>query len=201
MRLTLPPSLATTWLIPQLGAFEREQPDIELQLVPTTRVVDLKRDQVDLAVRHGKGSWPGIDATFLLGETALPVCAPGYFAIRPGDDPLAALRSVRLVVNARSPNEWEEWARARGLEPPPLGAAIALEGLEQALQVAESGHGLAIGRRPMVDDRLAKGTLVAPFGAGDPTGAAYLRCRPAGEAPTAQARRLERWLVALAAAT
>ena len=59
VRLTLPPSLAATWLIPQLSVFERAHPEVELQLVPTTRVVDLRRDQVDLAIRHGKGSWPG----------------------------------------------------------------------------------------------------------------------------------------------
>jgi DNA-binding transcriptional LysR family regulator len=165
VRMTLPPSLAATWLIPQLGAFEREHPDVEVQLVSTTRVLDLKRDQVDLAVRHGKGSWPGVDAAFLLNETALPVSAPGYLTVRPGEDPLGVLERVRLIVNARFPNEWEEWARARGLAPPALTSAIELEGLEQALQVAESGHGLAIGRRPMVDDRLARGTLVAPFGA------------------------------------
>jgi LysR family transcriptional regulator, glycine cleavage system transcriptional activator len=201
VRLTLPPSLAATWLIPQLSAFEREHPDVDLQLLPTTRVVDLRRDQVDLAVRHGRGSWPGIDAAFLLDETALPVCAPGYLTLRPDDDPLAALQRARLIVNARFPNEWEEWARARGLAPPALTGAIELEGMEQALQVAEGGHGLALGRRPLVDDRLARGTLVAPFGAGDPTGAAYYLCRPSDLPPTAVARRLERWLRALAAAT
>jgi len=182
VRLTLPPSLAATWLIPQLGAFERAHPDVDLQLVPTTRVLDLQRDQVDLAIRHGKGAWPGLDAAFLLEETALPVCAPGYLTLRPREDPLAALARVRLIVHARFPDEWEEWARARGLAPPPLAGAIELEGIEQALQVAESGHGLAIGRRPMVDDRLARGTVVAPFGAGDPTGAAYCLCRPSGDA-------------------
>ena len=199
VRLTLPPSLAATWLIPKLGAFERDHPDLELQLVPTTRVLELKRDQVDLAIRHGKGVWPGIDAIFLLEETALPVCAPGYFV--PNEDPLAGLQHVRLIVNARFPDEWEEWARARGLTAPTLAGAIELEGIEQALQVAESGHGLAMGRRPMVDDRLARGTLVAPFGAGDPTGAAYYLCRPSDLPPTAAARRVERWLVGLAAAT
>ncbi len=30
VRLTLPPSLAATWLIPKLGAFERAQPEIDL---------------------------------------------------------------------------------------------------------------------------------------------------------------------------
>ena len=201
VRLTLSPSLAATWLIPQLSAFERAHPEVELQLVPTTRVIDLVRDQVDLAVRHGKGSWPGIDAVFLLAEIALPVCAPGYLTLAPDEPPLAALARARLIVNTRFPAEWEEWARARGLAPPPLAGAIELEGTEQALLVAESGHGLAIGRRPLVDDRLARGTLVAPFGAGDPTGAAYYLCRPADLPPTALARRLERWLHRLAAAT
>jgi LysR family glycine cleavage system transcriptional activator len=195
VRLTLPPSLAATWLIPRLGAFERDYPGLELQLVPTTRVLDLKRDQVELAVRHGKGAWPGIEANFLLAETALPVCAPGYPA--PGEDASALLERARLIVNARFPDEWEEWARARGLAPPALAAAIELEGIEQALQVAEGGHGLAIGRRPMVDERLAKGTLIAPFGAGDPTGAAYYLCRTS-DPPSAAARRDEHWLRGLA---
>ena len=201
VRLTLPPSLAATWLIPKLGAFEREHPEIELQLVPTTRVVDLQRDQVDLAIRHGKGTWPGIDAAFLLEETALPVCAPGYLTLEPGEDALAALDRVRLIVNARFPGEWEEWARARRLAAPAQAAAIELDSIEQVLQVAESGHGLALGRRPMVDDRLARGSLIAPFGAASPTGAAYYLCRPAGEVPTATARRLEGWLRGLAATT
>jgi LysR family glycine cleavage system transcriptional activator len=197
VRLTLPPSLAATWLIPKLGAFERDHPDTELQLVPTTRVLDLRRDQVELAVRHGRGDWPGLATVFLLEEKALPVCAPGY--LRPEDGPATGLRRARLIVNARFPDEWEEWARARGLAPPPLAGAIELEGIEQALQVAESGHGLAIGRRPMVDERLARGTLIAPFGAGDPTGAAYYLCQPADVSPTAATRRVERWLRALAA--
>ena len=198
VRLTLPPSLAAAWLIPKLGAFEREHPDLELQLVTTTRVVDLRRDQVDLAIRHGKGTWPGLDATFLLEEAALPVCAPGYTAVAAGEDPVAALFRARLIVNARFPDEWEEWARARGLKPPSLAGAVTMDAMEQALQVAESGHGIALGRRPLVDDRLARGTLVAPFGAADPTGAAYYLCRPSDTPPTAQARRLERWLAGFA---
>ncbi|MEX2630507.1 MAG: LysR substrate-binding domain-containing protein [Tistlia sp.] len=206
VRLTLPPSLAASWLIARLGGFERAHPDVELQLVATTRVLDLRRDQVDLAIRHGKGAWPGVEAAFLLEETALPVCAPGYLALGDGEpaagEPTAeALRRARLIVNTLSPDEWEEWARARGLAPPDLAGAIELEGAEQVLQVAEGGHGLAIGRRPVVDDRLARGVLEAPFGAGDPTGAAHYLCRPAGTAPTAAVRRVEAWLRDLAGRT
>jgi LysR family glycine cleavage system transcriptional activator len=199
VRLTLPPSLAATWLIPRLGDFERRHPGTDLQVIPTTRVMDLKRDQVDLAIRHGKGDWPDLEAAFLLEEAALPVCAPGYLDA-PADTPVpVALQGVRLIVNGSFPDEWEEWARARGLEPPSLAGAITLDAMEQALQVAESGHGLAMGRRPVVDDRLVRGTLIAPFGDASPTGAAYYLCRPAGAQATAPSRRLERWLVETAA--
>ena len=72
--------------------------------------------------------------------------------------------------------------------------------LEQVLQVAESGHGLAMGRQPVVDSWLERGRLVAPFGETGPTGAAYYLCRPKDMAPTAAGRRLERWLTERAAA-
>ena len=199
VRLTLPPSLAATWLIPKLGAFEREHPEIDLQLMTTTRVIDLRRDQVELAIRHGNGSWPDVEATFLLEETAMPVCAPGYLDLPPRKPSPAALRDVRFIVNANIPDEWEEWTRAHGLEPPARSDLIALDAMEQALQVAENGHGLAMGRRPVVDEWLARGRLIAPFGDADPTGAAYYLCRPSAAMPTAAGRRLERWLATKAA--
>ncbi len=194
VRLTLPPSLAATWLIPKLGVFERAQPEIDLQLITSTRVVDLRRDQVDLAIRHGKGAWPGLDAIFLLEESAMPVCAPGY--VDPPDSaPTPDLfRKTRIIVSANFPDEWEEWARARGIETPSLGDSITMEAMEQALQLAENGHGLAMGRRPMVDDWLDKGRLIAPFGTADPTGAAYYLCKPSTLPPTAAARHAELWL-------
>jgi LysR family glycine cleavage system transcriptional activator len=194
VRLTLPPSLAATWLIPRLGAFEREFPEIDLQLITTTRVIDLRREQMDFAIRHGKGSWPDVEATFLLEEAAMPVCAPGYLDPLPQEPSLEVLRSVRIIVNASFPDEWEEWARAHGVEPPALNELITLDAMEQVLQVAESGHGLAMGRRPVVDRWLERGRLVAPFGDADPTGAAYYLCRPTAVMPTAAGRSLERWL-------
>ena len=194
VRLTMPPTIAAAWIIPRLSALERTHPEIDMQLVPTTRVVDLRRDQVDLAIRHGRGEWPGVDAEFLLEETAMPVCAPGYLGEDDGAPSLDLLSRVRLVVNGTFPDEWSEWAAAHGLPPPSLDGAITLDATEQVLQVAESGHGMAMGRRPVVDGRLARGTLIAPFGGANPTGAAYYLCSPADFTPTAATRKLARWL-------
>jgi LysR family glycine cleavage system transcriptional activator len=154
---------------------------------------------MDLAIRHGKGEWRGVEAAYLLEETAMPVCAPGY--LEPADDgqPPAGFDGIRLIVSASFPDEWEEWARARGIDPPATEGAVTLDAQEQALQLAATGHGLAMGRHPVVDDWLAQGRLIAPFGDAEATGAAYYLCKPTGLTPSAAARRAEHWLIETAA--
>ncbi|MCR4267284.1 LysR substrate-binding domain-containing protein [Nitratireductor sp. ZSWI3] len=201
VRLTLHPTLAVTWLIPHLDAFERQYPNLNLQLVTTIEPLNLKREQIDLAIRHGKGQWPSLISERLLDETAYPVCAPGYLDVGTEERPEMALQRARLIVNTRSPEEWEEWCRVRGLALPKSIATIEIQGQEDALQAAERGHGVAIGRYPFVGDRLARGVLVAPFGSDDPSNRAYYLCRPANIEPTAAVRRVERWLKVLAQPT
>ncbi|MEM9098632.1 MAG: LysR substrate-binding domain-containing protein [Pseudomonadota bacterium] len=192
VRLTLPPSLAATWLIPRLGAFEAAQPEIDVQLALTTRLLDPVRDQIDVAIRYGKGAWPDVEAAFLFADVATPVAAPGL--LPDGATPESLPKGTRFLINRGIPGEWEEWARAHGIAPPPPEASLMLETIEQVLQVAEAGRGLAIGRSPYIEPRLERGSLVAPFGAEGPTGAAYFVCLPNGRVPTAAARRLARWL-------
>ncbi|MEM1044942.1 MAG: LysR substrate-binding domain-containing protein [Pseudomonadota bacterium] len=193
VRITLPTSMAVTWLLPRLGGFEAANADLDVQLVPTTRVIDLIRDQVDIAIRYGKGQWPDVEATYLFDDMASPVARPGLLPDEPTDIG-AALAGVRLIVNRSIPDEWREWAQARGIDPPDLTDALMLDTVEQVLQVAEAGHGIGMGRTPYFEDRLARGVLVAPFGAAGPTGAAYYLCRPKTITPTQAVRRVMRWL-------
>lgn len=189
--LTLPPSLAMLWLIPKLARLETELPEIELQLVTTTRVVDLRREQVDLAIRHGQGHWEDVEAEFLFAETARPVCRPGY--VDQASDVAAALAGKRLLISNYFVDEWTEWAKARGIEPPSVSGALRLDNQEQILAAAEEGLGVAIGRSPSVDDRLADGRLVAPFGEAAFGDASYYLCRPFGDV-TSSARRIAGWI-------
>jgi LysR family glycine cleavage system transcriptional activator len=221
--VTLPPSLAILWLIPNLAAFEAACPEIDLELVTTTRVIDLRREQIDIAIRHGRGPWPNTEAEFLLTETAIPVCRPGYLdaAEAPqgemaGDATegaktqdtaaeggamelvVAALSGARVIVNGAFPDEWLEWAGAHGIAGPALEAVLAralrLESQEQVLAAAEGGLGIAMGRRPLVDESLRTGALLAPFGMPDHSQAGYFLCRAPGSTPSIGARRVWRWL-------
>ena len=198
--LTLPPSLAILWLIPNLAAFERACPGIDLQLVTTTRVCDLRREQIDLAIRYGRGPWSEVESAFLLAETALPVCKPGYIDIddEPGADIEGVLVACRLIISGYHPDEWYEWARAHGLDSIALDGALRLESQKQVLEAAEHGLGIGIGRRPLVDERLKSGALVAPFGTLALSKTGYHLCQATAVPPSAATRRVARWLRAFA---
>lgn len=192
--LTVPASLASFWLIPRLADLESTSPGIDLQLVTTPRVVDLRREQVDLAIRHGRGHWPGVDAQFLLAESAMPVCSPGHVEpCEPGDSP-AVFAARRLIVNLFYPEEWTEWARSRGIEPPNLDGALRLDSIEQVIVAAEGGLGIGIGRRPLVDERLTRGALIAPFGGAQTSATGYYLCQASNLALNTAAWKVAQWL-------
>ncbi|WP_414833289.1 LysR substrate-binding domain-containing protein [Afifella sp. YEN Y35] len=192
--LTLPTSLVTMWLIPRLMELEAALPEIKLQLAPSNRIIDLKREQIDLALRHGKGSWPGIASVHLFNEQTFPVCKTGL--LPKNADPQEALRSVRLIVNAFHKEEWVEWAQARQIEPPSLDNAMVFDGTEQIIEAVAGGVGLGIGRRPMIDRWIDDGRVEAPFGTADESGYAYYLAWRDDTELSVPARQVARWFVA-----
>ena len=53
------PDFAAKWLVNRLGRFAEAHPGIDLRISATLQHVDFAREDVDLAVRHGDGNWPG----------------------------------------------------------------------------------------------------------------------------------------------
>ena len=70
------PDFAAKWLVARLGRFAEAHPEIELRLSATMHHVDFAQEEVDLAIRHGNGNWPGLDAVNLTAEELFPVCSP-----------------------------------------------------------------------------------------------------------------------------
>src|ERR1051325_768017 len=60
LSVTTTSSFAALWLIPRLAGFTRAHPGIDVRITADTRVQDLERDGLDLAIRHGPPSlsWP-----------------------------------------------------------------------------------------------------------------------------------------------
>ena len=52
-------SFAATWLVPRLGRFRAQHPDIDVWVAANDKIVDFNQEDVDCAIRYGAGGWPG----------------------------------------------------------------------------------------------------------------------------------------------
>src|SRR5262249_46146633 len=80
VRVTMLPSVASRWLMPRLSRFCWQHPDIHVQVVADPRILDLRADGIDLAIRFGPGRYRGFEATPLMLDRMLPVCSPEFAA-------------------------------------------------------------------------------------------------------------------------
>src|SRR5260370_42166136 len=69
-------SFAALWLIPRLAGFTRAHPGIHVRITAETRVQNLERDGLDVALRHGPAALAGPEAVRLFGERVFPGCSP-----------------------------------------------------------------------------------------------------------------------------
>ncbi len=171
VNVTLTPTFAEAWLMPRIGGFWQANPDVDLRLVPSERVFDLRRDQIDVAIRFGDGNWPGLDVTPLDLRTFVVVGAPGYA------DKTDDLTLHKWIVSLAANEPWI-WARTIGIDFDAVDTQeIANNGM--VLSAVRAGLGLSIQSRALVEADLASGQLVALHEA-DPGGLGYhIVTRPA----------------------
>jgi LysR family glycine cleavage system transcriptional activator len=172
--ISLLPTLAQRWLIPRLGSFQNAHPEIEIRFSATARLVDLRHEDVDLAIRFGEGSWRGCDSSFMMANDMFPVLSPKLQDARPLNAPADLAEHTWLWVDAEPrPGDWPAWLAAAGIEGLEPKGRIAFETSNQALAAATAGLGVAIGHRPFVMDDLSSGRLVMPLEAALPSAQAY----------------------------
>jgi LysR family glycine cleavage system transcriptional activator len=195
LTVTVTLSFAAKWLMPRLGRFRRLHPDIEFRIDATDRNVDLAREEVDVGLRYGSGSWPGLAARRLLNEELFPVCSPALAAALKRPEDLAK----HTLLHDDMRQDWRMWllaAGVRGVDPTrgPVFSSSAM-----CVQAAIDGEGVALGRSALVAADLAAGRLVRPFAVNLPTEFAYyvVYTPQAGELPRVKA--FVEWLAAEAA--
>lgn len=157
-------SLAAKWLVPRLINFQEAYPDIEVRISTSMREVDLRGEGIDLAIRHGKGDWPGLRADWLMDEDWFPVCSPALMA---GNRPLrrpADLADHTLIHVEHYKQAWSLWLAAAGA-PAEIAErrGLTFDLIMVALQAAIDGVGVALAGTSFVEVDIAAGRLVAPF--------------------------------------
>lgn len=192
-------SFASKWLVPRLFRFRRSQGDIDVRLSTTERLVDFVGDGIDIAIRYGRGQYPGLKAELLLEEVVSPVCSPKLLE---GPHPLRVPADLKhhTLIHDDFHIDWAIWLRTaevEGVDPhrgPRYYASV------HAVQAAIQAEGVILGRSALVADDLAAGRLIQPFTFRMPAGLAYYVVYPPRAIQRHKVRAFRDWLMAEAAA-
>ena len=167
LSVTTTHSFAALWLIPRLAGFTRDHPGVDVRITAETRVQDLERDGLDLALRHGPASLAGPNAVRLFGEKVFPVCSPKLLKKKSLEKPQDLKSHVLLQYDdpeGRHPwLHWKTWLEVERIADLRPAGTLSFSGYEQIIPAAIAGHGVALGRSPLVKDLMRSGELVAPF--------------------------------------
>jgi len=171
------PSLGSRWLVPRLGRFLEQHPQVEVRISATAQLVSFENDSIDLGIRYGHGQYPGLAVEKLAEDAWIVVAAPALKARRRWRTPRDL--SGQLLLQDDSPDAWARWFAHHGA---PLRAAryTELEDSSMLVEAALSGQGVALARHCLVRDELANGRLVNAFPHLPllPTGLAYYLAAP-----------------------
>ena len=197
IRVSVVPSFAARWLLPRIGRFIAAHPDIDLDVRATLVLVDFQRDDVDFAVRHGRGDWPGVVAEPMFEETYFPVCSPrlagGRLPARPAD-----LAHHVLLRGEGEP--WTPWFRAAGLDWPEPTRGAMFNDSSHMVQAAAEGQGIALARESLLGNDLRTGALVRLFDISIPAPRRFFFVYPRRMAQAPKLALFRTWLFAELAA-
>jgi LysR family glycine cleavage system transcriptional activator len=208
LMLSTVPSFAAKWLVPRLGRFRAAHPEIDLRISASLRLVDLVREDFDVAIRMGRGAYPGHRVDALFGEVMFPVCAPGLLA---GPKPLKTpedlrhhvlLHDVDVTASAFAavPQAWRLWLERAGVQGIDVERGQVFEDSAMLLDAAAEGQGVALGRSALVAADLAAGRLVKPFDLSLPFELTYYLVCPEATADRPKIAAFRAWLLAEAEA-
>ncbi|WP_111494913.1 LysR family transcriptional regulator [Marinobacter bohaiensis] len=172
--LNCPGSLLSRWFIPRLERFQRELPDIKLQVGDSDSELDPRRSEGGAALLFSEPPFPAdMEAIELAPEDICAVASPAQAHPFDPQRPDSIFTAPLLHTRSR-PQAWPQWARAQGLDESRLEQALrngqGFDHLYYLIEAALAGLGVAIAPRLLVEGDLASGRLVAPWGSIETSG-------------------------------
>ena len=160
LTISTSPDFAAKWLVNRLGRFAEKFPDVDLRISAAAHRVDFAREDVDVAIRHGDGNWPGLECVRLCAEQLFPVCSPGLLN---GRKPIARAADLLKfpLLRLDQGNGWAQWFEAAGLTDAVARGPI-YNRASMLIDAAIDGQGIALARTALAAADLINGRLVRP---------------------------------------
>ncbi len=187
-------SFAVNWLVPRLNRFRHLHPEIDVHISSSDHLVDFVTEGVDVALRYGRGQWPGVTAERLMTEELFPVCSPSLLENGPPlGKPSDLLHHTLLHDDMRV--DWRMWHMAAGISVENANRGPSFTHSNNVMQAAIAGLGVALGRSVLVADHLVQGRLIKPFDISLPADFAYYLAYPEAALKRPKVKAFRDWIM------
>lgn len=163
LTISAAPGIAASWLGPRLARFQLAKPDIAVRLLATHELADFARDEVDVGIRIGQGSWPGLRSIEMFPAEFTPMCSPAYLErVGPFKEPAQLLNALRMNSDDIW---WRAWFTQVGVPIPQDFNRNSIHVDSQVIEgmAALAGEGIAMLTPRFWPFELATGRLVQIF--------------------------------------
>lgn len=160
VRVSAHPAFATRWLLHHLDRFREAHPSYDVVLDASPRVVDLSREEADLAISNGEIADASVTQDLLASSRLYPVCAPGLLGDRRRPPAPADFRHYVLLHDEVDGSTWRRWLDAAGVAGVDVDAGPRFLESGLAIEAAIAGKGIALADEFLVQDDIAAGRLV-----------------------------------------
>ncbi len=189
-------SFAVKWLVPRLGDFQDRNPGIDVRISTNMALSKFRDDGVDLAIRYGRGAWPGVRTDLLFREESFPVAAPALLSGRAPLNGPADLSRHSLLHVSLYPDDWRRWLTMAGYADLEAAGNQTFDDTMVVLQAAINGLGVALGRHAYVNADIAAGRLVKLFDMALPQETAFYVVSPSATQDQPKVAAFRDWILA-----
>ena len=159
LTVSVTPFFASAWLVPRLKSFQDSYPDIDLQIVTSSTLVDFSRSGVDLAVRHGLGRYAGLRSDRVVTVEMVVVAAP-TLVDRLGRPGCPADLAGWPHVHDADRKGWSLWFQTHGVDDVRAPRGPSFDDTSLLLKAVLSGQGAGLLPAAMVENEMRSGQLV-----------------------------------------
>jgi len=183
-----PITLARRWLIPRLGAYLQENPNVDLNIQSLALGAN---DVPDVTITYSRGSEDTrFPSAFLLDRT-VAVCSPLLLGGSAQAMTPAALLDLPILLDTSDGWSWHRWCEAAKTPFQPRSGSITFDTDEASIDACMTGLGIGQASPSLIERELREGQLMLLCPTINPIVGAYEIAAPA---PPGRAAGFNQWL-------
>lgn len=194
LRVGVPPSFGSKWLVPRLYRFLNRHPHIRVEIVSE---VDRSYRDCDISIDFRRTQFADFRIEPFIATEVFPVCSPAIAEQLQVPTDLARQTLLHEVSAMNDPDypSWQSWFATLGLPNQESRQGPLFTLALMALQAAIDGQGIALGQALLVEYDIAAGRLVRPLNVETPLRLDYYLIYAADMKENPAFQAFHQWLV------